>query len=452
MKVHRAIRGLFQSLNVATVRGMASVFGLKAVITVLNFALITLAARKFGAGDFGNYSVLFSSAGLLSIVATFGQQVLVMRFWSEYLSNERADLLKGALIFSIAVCAAGCVVIGVPFYLWSSNAYAESLGLAVTAYLVAVSIVMTSAHLVRSAVGVEAGDGVGNLLLLAPPTVYLGLFMVMGWNADLATLFGIMAAGAGIAVLIHAGIMYRAVIVRFPDITRIPAAFDLREWGSRSVKLWVSNGLEASNQYLDVLVVGYLLSPTIAGAYFVVTRVANIFSIATDAIHMFSTRHIPNLFYRQQFDQLNRMLDTVAWVILVIVLGSMAGIVVGGYWLLAIFNGTYAAYHGALIILSIGVAALASAGPSGSILMLTGHEGRYLAIVGATVLMRVVGLFVLIPLFDVTGGAAATACSLVVMSLLLRSSAKTAAGIDGSVWRLTGWFERPRQSTLRPAE
>lgn len=452
MKISRTIRGLAQSLNGATVRGMVSVFGLKAVITVLNFALITLAARKFGAADFGNYSVLFSSAGLLSIVATFGQQVLVMRFWSEYVSNGRADLLKGSLIFSVVVCGAGFLVVGIPFYVWSSSAYSESLGLAVTAYLVAVSAVMTSAHLVRSAVGVEAGDGVGNLLLLAPPVAYLGIHMAMRWDADLTTLFAIMAAGASLAVFIHAVIVYRAVIARFPDIARIRAAMDLREWGSRSAKLWVSNGLEASNQYLDVLIVGYLLSPTVAGAYFVVTRVANIFSIATDAIHMFSTRHIPNLFYRQQFDQLGRMLDTVAWVILAIVLGSMAAIVVGGHWLLTIFNSSYVSYHGALIILSIGVAALASAGPSGSILMLTGHEGRYLAIVGATVLMRVAGLLVLIPLFGVTGGAAATACSLIVMSLLLRSSAKTAAGIDGSVWRLTEWFGRRSQNALRPAE
>lgn len=452
MKISRTIRGLAQSLNGATVRGMVSVFSLKAVITVLNFALITLAARKFGAADFGNYSVLFSSAGLLSIVATFGQQVLVMRFWSEYVSNGRADLLKGSLIFSVVVCGAGFLVVGIPFYVWSSSAYSESLGLAVTAYLVAVSAVMTSAHLVRSAVGVEAGDGVGNLLLLAPPVAYLGVHMAMGRDADLTTLFAIMAAGASLAVFIHAVIVYRAVIARFPDIARIRAAMDLREWGSRSAKLWVSNGLEASNQYLDVLIVGYLLSPTVAGAYFVVTRVANIFSIATDAIHMFSTRHIPNLFYRQQFDQLGRMLDTVAWVILAIVLGSMAAIVVGGHWLLTIFNSSYVSYHGALIILSIGVAALASAGPSGSILMLTGHEGRYLAIVGATVLMRVAGLLVLIPLFGVTGGATATACSLIVMSLLLRSSAKTAAGIDGSVWRLTEWFGRRSQNALRPAE
>ena len=452
MNAQGAVHRLFGLLNVAAVRSMVSVFGLKAVITVLNFALITLAARKLGTTEFGSYSVLFSAAGLLSIVATLGQQVLVMRFWSEYTSNARSDLLKGAMIFSLAVCLAGCVLVGVPFYAWASATYSVPVGLAVTCYLVALSMVLTSSHLVRSAVGVEAGDGIGNLLLLGPPTAYLGLCMVSGQAADLALLFTIMAAGAGIAVLIHAGVTYRTIVARFPTIIRDRAAFQVREWSSRSFKLWMSNGLEASNQYLDVLVVGYLLSPTVAGAYFVVSRVANIFSIATDAIHMFSTRYIPGLFYRRQFDQLNRMLDMVAWVILAVVFGSMAVIVAGGPWLLGIFNSTYASYHGALIILSIGVAALASAGPSGSLLMLTGHEGRYLLIVGAIVAIRVTGLLVLIPLFGVMGGATATASSLLLMALLLRGSAKTLVGIDGSVLRLPGYLHRFQQNSLRPAE
>jgi O-antigen/teichoic acid export membrane protein len=61
---------------------------------------------------FGTYSLLFSAAGLLGIAATLGQQVLVMRFWSEYLAAERPDLLKGALIFSGGACVAGCVLFG----------------------------------------------------------------------------------------------------------------------------------------------------------------------------------------------------------------------------------------------------------------------------------------------------------------------------------------------------
>jgi O-antigen/teichoic acid export membrane protein len=204
----------------------------------------------------------------------------------------------------------------------------------------------------------------------------------------------------------------------------------------------VSNGLEASNQYLDVLVIGYLLHPAAAGAYFVVTRVANVLSVATDAIHMFSTRHIPDLYYRKQFTELDALLDTVARVTVIVVVGSILAIVVGGSHLLAIFNSAYAPYHGVLIVLSIGAASLAAAGPSASILMLTGHEGRYLAIIGGIVLLRMAALVALVPLFGIAGGAVATATALGAMALLLRHSVRDCTGIDGSVLRLVARFRR----------
>ena len=82
--------------------------------------------------------------------------------------------------------------------------------------------------------------------------------------------------------------------------------------------------------------------------------------------------------------------------------------------------------------------------------MLTGHEGRYLAIIGGTVLMRAVGFFVLIPLFGITGAVAAT-------TDLVRHDGAAAAqlrqvsvtGIDGSVLRLLRRLRRGPIS-LRP--
>jgi O-antigen/teichoic acid export membrane protein len=82
--------------------------------------------------------------------------------------------------------------------------------------------------------------------------------------------------------------------------------------------------------------------------------------------------------------------------------------------------------------------------------MLTGHEGRYLCIIGLTVLIRTIGFLVLIPAFGVLGAVAATTVSFVCMAVLLRHSAKTAAGIDGSVFRLVTRFRRAQVSV--PAE
>jgi O-antigen/teichoic acid export membrane protein len=172
--------------------------------------------------------------------------------------------------------------------------------------------------------------------------------------------------------------------------------------------------------------------------------------MATDAIHMFSTRHIPDLYYRRQFGQLDALLDSVAGVTLAVLLGGMIVILGCGHWLLMAFSAAYVPYYGALAVLSFGMAAVAAAGPSGSILMLTGHEGRYLSIIGATVLIRTIGFLVLIPLFGVMGAVAATTLSFVAMALMLRTSAKSVAGIDGSVLRLATKFRRAQAPV--PAE
>jgi O-antigen/teichoic acid export membrane protein len=420
--------------------GMAGVFALRIAITALNFALISLAARTLGEDAFGTYSILFSAAGLFCIVATLGQQVLVMRFWSEYASANEESLLKGSLIFSGLSCLAGSVLVTIPFYGWFAASHGPPLAIAVTLYLFVLSVVMTTSHLVRTAIGVGVGDGLGNLLLVIPPILYLLFSLATGGAAQTATLFVLMAVGGGAAIIAHAVLMARRIRDRFPGFHGCRAAWDLRRWRDRSLKLWISNALEASNQYVDVLIVGVLMNPSVAGAYFVTTRLANAFAMATDAIHMFATRHIPDLYYRRQFDQLNSLLDSVAAVTVAVIVGGMIVILGGGHLLLMIFSASYVPYYGALALLSFGMAAVAAAGPSGSILMLTGHEGRYLTIIGLTVLIRSIGFFLLIPPFGVFGAVAATTVSFVSMALMLRSAAKTTAGIDGSVLRLiTRW-------------
>jgi O-antigen/teichoic acid export membrane protein len=422
--------------------GIARVFALKASFTVLNFALVTLAARALGIDTFGTYSLLFSAAGLLGIAATFGQQVLVMRFWSEYLAAGRADLLKGSLIFSGVASLAGCVLFGLPFYLWSATAHGSGVAAAVALYMVSLSLVMTTAHLVRTAVGVARGDGFANILLALPGAAYLAFCLMAGVRAELVTLFGVMAAGAALAIVIHIVALRKSLGVSCPAFAAARPAFEFRQWLNRSARLWMSNWLEAANQYLDVLLVGYLVDPATAGAWFVLTRVANVISVATDAIHMFSTRHIPELYYRGRLAELSRILDTVAWVTLIVILGSIAGIVIAGGWLLAIFSNAYVGYHGLLIVLLIGAAAAAAAGPSSPILMLTGHEGRYLAIIGASVLLRVIGFAALIPLFGISGAAVAVALSALSMTLLLRRAARDCIGIDASILRVAPFGAR----------
>ncbi|MEW9837193.1 lipopolysaccharide biosynthesis protein [Mesorhizobium marinum] len=431
------------------VRGIAGVFVLKSSIIVANFTLIMLAARVLDTDAFGVFSILFAAAGLFCIVATFGQQVSLMRWWNEYSAANDVPTLKGVLVFSAATVAAGCAIVGSGFFLWAASTHALLLASAVTLYMAMQAAVATSAHLVRTAVGVGAGDGVGNLMVSVPAVLYLAAILVAGASAEVSTVFFLFAAGAGVAVCLHVLFMRRRIGALYPGFASVRPRFLPREWRARSFKLWISNGLEAANQYLDVLIIGYLMSPAVAGAYFVTTRLANIFATASDTMHMFSTRHIPDLYYRGEMKQLNALLNSVAAITLAVVVAGMVVMLAGGKLFLMVFNEAYVPYYPALALLSVGTAAMAAAGPSGSILMLTGHEGRYLRIIALTVLLRAAGFFVLVPAFGIMGAVSATTISFVFMTAMLRHACKRLTGLDGSVLRLAG---RRGQTEVPPAE
>ena len=432
------------------IRGIAGVFVMKSSIIVANFTLIMLAARVLDPDRFGNFSILFSAAGLFCIVATFGQQVSVMRSWNEYVAADDPALLKGALRFSLAACLIACAVVAVGFYFWAVSTYANPLAIAATLFLVAQAAVFTSSHLVRTAIGVGRGDALGSLSVVLPALVYLAASLATGAKADISTVFFLFSAGAITAILLQFTLLWRKLQTLYPDFAAVRPRYDGAVWRARSFKLWISNGLEAANQYLDVLIIGYLMSPAVAGAYFVTTRLANAFAAASDTMHMFSTRHIPDLYYRGEFRQLDSLLNSVAAITLAVIVGGMVVVLAGGQFFLMVVNEAYVPYYLALALLCFGTAASAAAGPSGSILMLTGHEGRYLKIIALTVLIRAIGFFTLIPGLGIMGAVSATTISFIFMAAMLRHSSKKLTGLDGSVARLMG--ARGRSAYASPAE
>lgn len=436
-------RDLLRLVADPSVRAIAGAFLLKAAVIAMNFALVMLAARVLDTERFGLFSILFSAAGLLAVIATFGQQVSVMRSWNEYVAADDPALLKGALRFSAAGCLIGCALVAIAFYAWAAWVYPAALALAVTAFLVTQACALTTAHLVRTAVGVGLGDGIGVVFVILPAIVYLSFRAATGTLAGLDTIFLLFAAGALTASLLHLVFIRRRLVAHFADRLDVRPRFDSRAWLVRSARLWVSNGLEAANQYLDVLIIGYLMNPAVAGAYFVTTRLANAFAAASDAMHLFSTRRIPNLYFHRRMAALDAVLDTIALVTLAVVVAGMGLIVVGGEWILVFFNADYADYYLPLVLLCFGTAAVAAAGPSGPLLMLTGHEARYLTIISASVALRAIGFFALIPAFGIMGAVSASAISFIVLAGALRHASKRLTGIDGSIVRLVGLRGRP---------
>ena len=176
---------------------------MKSSIIVSNFLLIMAAARVLDTEHFGIYSILFSAVGLFCIVATFGQQVSVMRWWNEYTAADDPALLKGALRFSFATCLAGCADRGGRFLLLGSLQPRDDAGAAVTLYHGRAGL--GADHGAPRAHGGRRRRGrwLRQSARRAAGAFYLAFCLATGTAADVSTVFFLFSGGAIAAMLLH---------------------------------------------------------------------------------------------------------------------------------------------------------------------------------------------------------------------------------------------------------
>jgi O-antigen/teichoic acid export membrane protein len=408
----------------------------KAGLVTLNFILISLAARTLEPDTFGNYTILFSAVGLLSVAATVGQEPFVLRMWNEITATGDGAKLKGALYFSVILSLTGTLIAFFAYYLWASS-FIDNLVVTSSAfYLLPLPLVLITMHIVRAEFGIVLGDGVGSMITIFLPIAYLLYCLFSDNESRLTYLFLALAIGACITLIFQIILITKRVWVHFPNIRQNRAKLDFREWIPRSIKFWMVTSLDGISQYIDVIIIGYLMDPVIAGAYFIIARLANLFAALADTINLVATKNLPGLYYRGGKLALSEMLDNLAWATFAFNAVGLIGILVGGYFVLQLINEPYAQYFPELLVLCIGTAVIGTIRASTVMLMMTGHEGRFLQISSACLVLRIAGFLIFIPQFGIMGAVIATAASFVIQAVAIRWLDKSLTGQDSSMFRL----------------
>lgn len=420
----------------ANMRGILASVGIKGASALSMLVLVVLASHLLDGESFGRFTVLFSLASILAVVAAFGQEMLIIRLWNEYDARQKPALLRGAILFGVAVSALMAVLTATVAFFYTAHSETVSLGFHVALFVILYTFVLFFSHLSRAVVSVPVGDGHRDVTALLPLNGALLIAFLMESALSLGMIFVLFNAGFALCLVLQMSALAKH-LKRHP-IAREGGgiAFDFKSWMPPSLRLWIATILESSNQYLEVVLIGFFLSPTMAGIYFVATRIANGFLTAADGFNMFGSRQIPALFYQGDHHGLARLLRTMALMSALVIGVGMSIFVIGGEWVLGLFGSAYGAYYSVLIVLCIGTAGLAAAGPATQMLTLTGHDERYLVIMALSVAVRIAGFFALIPAFGIIGAALANAASLLLITGLVIWSARSLTGHDPSVLRL----------------
>lgn len=415
--------------------GIVAAVLLKAGAAGCSFLLFSLVSNTRSAVEFGTFAVILSAASMMMVLAAFGQEMMVIRIWNEHGASNNSSMVKGGILSGFFTCLLGGALAGTALgaYYWVSES--AGLGVAVGLFVASLTLLAFTTHIGRVVFGVLVGDGNRDILVLAPVIIVLGLSLFFLGDFSNTSIFFIMAGSNIVGVIGVLTAVYFRIKRDYPDVLAAKASYDFKKWRSTSASLWGASLLESSNQYLDVVLLGFLLNPMAAGVYFIATRLANVFLTAASAMHAFGSRKIPHNYYHKLENEMAQTLKTMAGMTGLIVAGGLLCVALLGEWALGIFGAEYIEHYGVLMILCLGTASVTAIGASPVILMVTGYEKNYLKALAISVATRLIGFVILVPIWGIYGAAIGATLSLVLMALLLATSAKRLTGLDGTVLR-----------------
>jgi O-antigen/teichoic acid export membrane protein len=426
-------------------RGSASALVIKFTASALGFVMFALCSRYMEPASFGTLAIIFNAISFLSVVALCGQETLIVRSWDEYRGTDRPSLARGALVFGVRVTLGAALVAAVVTgIVWSAWDRTVSLGLVAAActFMFAHSLLQFTGQFSRVSAGVLVGETPRELLWRLFVVIAIAIYHLLHIDFGQTEFFATAAAAILAAILFQTWLVASSIP---PAVRGARSDYDLGSWLPRSFRMWTSALMDTTSQYLEVVLIGFVLGPTAAGLYFVATRITNVFAMITGSISIYATSQISALFYSGAKPELQHMLRALAIISAVLNGAALLTIIVAGKLLLSIFGPAYVSAFPALVILAIGASAGALVGPATHLLLLTGHEGAYPRIMAPVLFIRAILIVALTPWLGLMGAAIAWSVSTLVMAVALIIACRRLVGLDPS---LSFALRLPQPSTV----
>jgi O-antigen/teichoic acid export membrane protein len=423
-----------------------SALTIKVASAVCSYFMLIVFARMLVPKDYGQFGIIFNVAIVLSSVAALGLPTGVMRFWPAHHAKGELDLAKGyhsgaqKILFAVSLLTCGFGVLASWF-----NVGTDYLGLRLGALLVAVfASVLAFAEYYANALRSQ------NKIIwsMAPRDVVWRVFsplvaaMVFWITGSLTTVAAISCCIAVITLIVVA----QALVSRNAEKAlhqAVKARTDWPHWRRSLVPLACASILFAMVQQLDVVVIGAYLGAEEAGAYFAAQKTASLLGLVMIAGGLVAAPMMSAAFHAGKHAELQRICKLLALAIAMSTSIGFVVLVMLGKPLLVIFNPSYESAYPLLVLLALGFAIDALAGPTAYLMQMTSLEGAYLRI------MAVVYAFVLalqvyfVPKYGAIAAAAATASGVALWNLIAIYQLRRSIGIDSSI---LSFFLPPRQT------
>jgi O-antigen/teichoic acid export membrane protein len=402
----------------------------------LSYIMYVAFAHMLSPSDYGYFGLSFNLAILLATVCSFGLPTAIMRFWPEYLAQDKSGLARGIVQQSLRTIGLGSLGLAAIAALFSWMGYGSSF-LGFSDAPIAIATLAAASAFSDFAAGLLRAQGNVIWAMLPRDVVWRILTPVL---ALILTLYGIALDNrtavyiCGLVLLVLVFLQVRKLNFTVQSQTQsVRTQHDWPVWRKTIAPLWASSILYAMIQQLDVVIVGSLASPAEAGSYFAAQKTASLLGLVMLAGGLVGAPLMSANYHTGKLKELQRLCSILSIAIAITTLIGVIVLIVFGHELLGFFDPSFASAYGVLMILAFGFAVDSLAGPNAYLMQMTSLESAYLKIMACCYAGVLVAQLVLVPKYGGLGAAAASACGIIVWNLCAITLLRKQKGLDPSV-------------------
>ncbi len=397
-------------------------FAIRVFNAAIAFVSQVLLARWMGEFEYGIFTLVWVWMLIIGSLAPMGFHTSIIRFLPQYVSSGQDDELRGILVttrvFSLIVATVAAIV-GVAGVWAFSSSIPDYYLIPFVLGLVCLPMIAFSDSL----------DGLARAnawiaLALFPAYVVRPVLILAFMFAGVALGFAPDARTALIAAIAATYIttlgQFVVVMTRMRKTVQPgPRRILMKEWTAVSLPIFFVEGFFFLLMNIDVLLVGYFMTPHDVAIYFATVKTLAIAHFVYFAVKAGSAQQYSALLSGGNGAALREFVATsVRWTFWPTVAMSVLMIALGKPMLMLFGEGFVSGYE-LIFILAVGVVARASVGPAESLLNMSGNESICAVIYGITLAINVSLNIWLIPTSGLAGAATATTVAMVCEAAML---------------------------------
>lgn len=421
--------------------GAANLVG-AAVYAVSAFALLIILNRGLGVADAGVVIVAIAIFSVVTIMTGLGASTGLIRTITHLRATDRSDEIPAMLrVALVPVTVASVVATGA---LWGAAPWlAELFSTSGRADEIAGVLRAMAPFVPFAAVHLVVVNGTQGFDTMLPQVLIdrIGRALALPLASGAAIAAGASTQGVGaawastnvVALVLSARWMHRRVGRVARASTRPTRRFDpgaAREFWSYTWPRAVAQTSNVAIDWFDTILVGAVVSTTLAGIYASGTRYLLPGLFAADALMRVVSPRLGGLLARHDLDGASRLVQVVAGWQVAMMWPIYLVTALFPTPLLRVFGDEVVEARGALVVLSVAMLLVAPVGPSRAVIVMGGRSRQAMVNTLTVLAINIGGNLLLVPRYGITAAGAVWGLTNLSAAAISGWQAKRSMGID----------------------